>query len=79
MKVRNLILELSKLDPDLTVWKSRDAEGNGFMEVVDADNSYFIPTAELDHYMVEDVYHDDDFIDDDDLNKSEMTEVVVIW
>lgn len=35
MKIKKLIKELSELDPELEVWISIDAEGNGFDKVED--------------------------------------------
>lgn len=66
MKVKKLIEALSKLNPDLEVILSADAEGNSFSEVEELG---------IYHFNAEDreIYRNDELEDGEELN------AVVLW
>lgn len=61
MTVKELIDELSKLNPDLPVIMSKDTEGNGFSPLHDAEEAFYLSynTWSGEHYSEED--EDDEF------------------
>jgi hypothetical protein len=70
MNVRELIAQLSALDPDLPVLVSRDQEGNGFLPLDEVESSAAIHEAfewQVLHPDYEDEYTD------------ELVRVVVLW
>lgn len=69
MTVGELIAQLRKLDPGLTVVLSEDEEGNGFSPLVELSAGWFIP-ADADYY-------DDD---DEDYEPEEgHVKAVALW
>ena len=49
MKVKELIEELSKLDPEALVVLSRDEEGNGYSELADIASNYKFNGEDIGH------------------------------
>lgn len=43
MKLRHLIEELQKYDPELEVVMSKDSEGNGFSPYADCGTDFYLP------------------------------------
>lgn len=79
MKVRELIEELKKCDPEYMVVLSMDEEGNGFGELKEIDrHSKFdgedIGLAELTPELEDQGYGEEDVMDDTDAK-----DVVVLW
>lgn len=72
MKVKELIEELSELDPELDIVISKDSEGNIFNPVfcVTSDGSYYEEETK-DLYLPEDL--------DDDFDFEGMYKVAIIW
>jgi len=53
MKVRELIEKLHELDPELSVWTSRDEEGNGYNRVHFDPEVRYVHEDEIDDYEVD--------------------------
>lgn len=70
MKIKELIEELSKLDPELPVIVARDQEGNGFSELGCIEVSKYTE----DSYDQVEVHHPDDWDDN-----PESKACLVIW
>lgn len=77
MKVRDLIAELQKLDPELLVIKQKDDEGNGFHKLYAVDDEAYIRTIDLDEYHLE-VMAEDDIVDYYEEDLADFTRVCVI-
>ena len=73
MKVKDLIKELSKVDPESQVYVSRDLEGNGFSPVYQIDYPASMHHGEL--YCDEDL---EEYPEDDPIHE-EIEKVVIIW
>lgn len=81
MKVKELIEGLKKVDPDLDVWKAKDSEGNGFMQVDDIADDLFL-------YIDPDrSWHSEECMDNEELreeieNQTDLEDwknVVILW
>lgn len=59
MKVRELIAQLQKLDPELEVIKQKDDEGNDFHRLHTVDDDGYIEKAYLNDYHLEVLYKKD--------------------
>lgn len=79
MKVRELIAELQQLDPELEVVLSSDEEGNSYEFVRGADSDAYAYTEEIGDGYVETLYAESEFEEDEDLDKSDFTQIVVIY
>ncbi len=78
MNVRELIEQLSQLDPELPVVKQKDAEGNGYHHLDGVDDDGFVLTEELtQQYSLEVLTKED--CEDMGYEPSEVTQVCVLW
>jgi hypothetical protein len=80
VKVRELITELEKLDPELRVLIAGDAEGNDYSELDGFDLAYVEP--DYSGGRVEDIIYADDLeddLEDEDDDISNYQSVLVFW
>jgi len=79
MKVRELIEQLQKLDPELQVIKQKDDEGNGFSQIYGLDGDAYSPNP--DAYDAE-VYASDDvdeMVEEYEEDRDSYKRVVVLY
>lgn len=79
MKVKELIEQLKKLDPELEVVKQKDDEGNGFHLLHTVDTDAYYETSNKSYYL-EIYYKEDvkDMIEDYDNTIDDFTQVCVL-
>lgn len=75
MKVKDLIKELEKVDPELEVLKAKDDEGNGFHYIEVLDDDSYVPLNEVGNYTIDTVY-DLDYVEDE---LDEYKKFVILW
>lgn len=78
MRVSELIAQLSELDPNMRVIKSKDEEGNGFYQI------YHVVTAHVEDpedSWIEVLYYDDEYEEEygEPFDADDYTEVAIIW
>lgn len=76
MKVRELIAELQKLDPELMVIKQKDDEGNGYHKMYVVDDDAYIENDSFDQYYLEVLSTED--LEDYEYDPADYTQVCVI-
>ena len=76
MRVRELIEQLSKFDPELIVYKQKDDEGNGYHALYAVDDDAFILTEDLTGYDP-DVFREDD-MEYLEYEREDCTQVLVV-
>jgi hypothetical protein len=78
MNVRELIEELSKLDPDLEVFSAADSEGNYYNRVYYSPTVMVTPIGES-RSRIDEVYNDDpDELEDSGYEPDDLMRIVVI-
>jgi hypothetical protein len=72
MKVRELIEELSKFDPDAELIMQKYAEGNGYSPLAGVDTGYYIPDSTWSG-----LFYDDEFTAEDNcMDDEEYAELI---
>jgi hypothetical protein len=79
MKIKELIKELSKLDPELLVVLSKDSEGNGYGECCDISKNYSFDGDEIKITKMTADLVDQGFGEDDLADGDEYIPCVVLW
>ena len=75
MKVKELILKLQNLDPELEVIIQKDPEGNGYSPMSGAEIGQYLPDSPYSGYCI----HPDDLPDLDEETYKQLETVVIFW
>lgn len=77
MKVKDLIKQLQEMDGECQVRVIAD-HGQTLMQAEGAEYSYLL-NEDIDEYMPENEYHEDDLIDLEEYSKKDFTRIVVVY
>lgn len=81
MKVKELMKELGKLNPELPIILQTDPEGNGYYKISGADADSYVYKEDVEDYFIESVRGERDLRDEMELEEpfEGYTQVAVIF